>query len=108
MIAGPQFLERPVHVDEELINHRKTTGIRFIAKVERFQKSSRDDERRDEAHQATMTARQRIVIVGVVILRPYLDLSSWIRPEGFARQIRRWDIPPVVRHLVMVRQCQLS
>ena len=26
MIAGPQFLERPVHVDEELINHRKTTG----------------------------------------------------------------------------------
>ena len=55
-----------------------------------------------------MTARQRIVIVGVVILRPYLDLSSWIRPEGFARQIRRWDIPPVVRHLVMVRQCQLS
>ena len=45
-----------------------------------------------------MTARQRIVIVGVVILRRYLDLSSWIRPEGFARQICRWDIPPVVRH----------
>ena len=39
MIVAPQFLERPVHVDEELINHRKATGIRFIAEVERFQKA---------------------------------------------------------------------